>query len=332
MALLDRIKFDAESDDVLVWKYPSEKLRVGSQLIVNQSQEALFVRGGEVYDLFGPGTFTLTTMNLPLLSTLVNMPFGGETPFTAEVWFINKTVKRDLKWGTKSPIPIIEPKYNYPVNVRAFGQWGTKIRDSRSFIKQLVGTLSGADSARVEEYFIGEIVQRLSVILANFLITGGISIFEVNMKLDELSKHAAEAISPEFGRFGIEVVNFNIERITIPDDDMKRFQEIFAKKMEIEQISQTKVGQAYVTMRTFDALDKAGTAGSAMAGGLGLGMGVGAGMQVAKQMGQAMNPTAAAGDGSDDMLRLQKAKQLFDAGLITNEEFQAKKKEILDKI
>lgn len=339
MAIIDRIKFDSPSDDVLVWKFPSEELRLGSQLIVNQSQEALFVKGGKVLDLFGPGTHTLSTSNIPILGKLINLPFGGETPFTAEVWYVNKTVKRDLKWGTKAPIPVIEPKYNFPVNIRSFGQWGIRIQDSRSFLKQIVGSLAGADSTKVYEYFIGEIVQKLSGILAKSFVSGGVSIFEVNTKLDELSSLSMEAITPEFGRFGIEIINFNIERITIPDEEVKKFQEIMGKRMEIEQISQAQVGQAYVTMRTFDTLEKAaensGAAGSMMAGGMGLGLGVGAGMPIGQQMGQAMNiqPTQGpAQTGDDGMARLQKAKQLLDAGLITPEEFQAKKKEILDKI
>ena len=337
--MIDRIKFDSPSDDILVWKFPSEDLHLGSQLIVNQSQEALFVKGGQVLDLFGPGTHTLSTANIPLLGKLVNMAFGGDTPFTAEVWYINKTVKRNLKWGTKSPIPIIEPKYNFPVNIRAFGLWGIRIQDSRSFLKQIVGSLSGADSAKVHDYFIGEIVQRLSNIIAKYFVNGGVSIFDVNTKLDELSSLAAETITPEFKRFGIEIINFNIERISIPDDELKKFQEILGRRMEIEQISQAKVGQAYVTMRTFDTLDKAaensGAAGGIMAGGLGLGVGLGAGVPIGQQMGQSMDIKPQGQDSQkadDDMTRLQKAKQLLDAGLITPEEFQAKKKEILDKI
>lgn len=335
MAIIDRIKFDSPSDDILVWKFPSENLRLGSQLIANQSQEALFVKGGEVLDLFGPGTHTLSTSNIPILGKLINLPFGGETPFSAEVWFINKTVKRDLKWGTKTPIPIIEPKYNFPVNIRAFGQWGIRIQDSRSFLKQIVGSLPGADSIKVYDYFIGEIVQRLSGVLAKFFVSGGVSIFEANTKLDDLSSLSMEAISPEFGRFGIEIINFNIERISIPDDELKKFQEVLGKKMEIEQISQAQVGQAYVTMKTFETLQKAaensGAAGGIMAGGMGLGMGVGAGVPLGQQIGQAMNiQTTSPQD--DDMARLQKAKQMLDVGLITPEEFQAKKKEILDNI
>src|ERR1035437_2620179 len=103
MATIDRGKYDSTSDEVLVFKFPSEELKLGSQLIVNQSQEAVFVKGGEVFDIFPPGTHPLSTGTLPLLSKLVNLPFGKQTPFTAEVWFVSRTVKRDLRWGTKSP-------------------------------------------------------------------------------------------------------------------------------------------------------------------------------------------------------------------------------------
>ena len=346
MALIDRIKFDAPSDDLFVWKYPSEEIRLGAQLIVNQAQEVLLVKGGQALDVFGPGTHTLSTDNIPLIRRLINVPFGGKTPFTAEVWYVNKTVKRDLKWGTTSPIPIIDPLYNYPVSVRAFGRWGLRIEDSRSFIAQVVGTLRTADSAKIEAYFVGEIVQRLSDVLGKFFVDQRSSIFHANARLNDLSAAAQEAMKNEFGRFGIEVVNFNIQRVSIPDEDQKKFQEVLGKRMEIEQISQAQVGQAYVTMRSFDTLEKAaenegGGAGALLAGGLGLGMGLGAGVPVGQQIGQAMSPKASQPSGpsqqqpgapADPMAKLQQLKQLLDAGLISAEDFEAKKKQVLDSI
>jgi membrane protease subunit (stomatin/prohibitin family) len=98
-------------DDILAWKFPSDDLKLGSQFVVNQSQDAVFLKGGRVFDLSGPGRHTLSTANLPLLSAVVNLPFGNETPFAAEIWFVNKTVKRDLKWGTSARIPLIDPVY-----------------------------------------------------------------------------------------------------------------------------------------------------------------------------------------------------------------------------
>src|SRR5208283_4379891 len=238
MALIDRIKYDAPSDDAVVWKFPSEDIRLGAQLIVNESQEVVFFKGGKALDTFGAGTHTLSSGNLPLLRKLVNLPFGGKTPFSAEVWYVNKTVKRDMKWGTKGPIQVIDPLYNYPVSVRAFGRWGMRVIDARSFIVQIVGTQTSSSSKgyigseRIEEYFVGEIVQRLSDALAKFFVENNISIFQVSARINDLSAFISSDISPEFQRFGIEVVNFNVERISIPEEDQKKFQEILGRRME----------------------------------------------------------------------------------------------------
>jgi membrane protease subunit (stomatin/prohibitin family) len=339
MALIDRVKFDAPSDEILVWKFPSEELSVATQLIVNQSQEALLVKGGKALDIFGPGTHTLSAANIPLLNKLINLPFGGKTPFSAEVWYVNKTVKRDLKFGTNSPIPLIDPIYNYPVSVRAFGRWGIRIQDSRNFITQIIGTLPDGNSEKVENYFAGEILQRLSNALSQYFVEQKVSIFQANANLNELSKFVTVDITPEFSRFGVEIVNFNIERINIPEEEMQKFQEVLGKKMEIDQISQSQVGAAYTTVRSFDTLEKAaeneGTAGAALAGGLGLGMGLGAGLPAGQQVGQAMKtePNQSPDTQADDsMVKLQKLKQMLDSGLITTEDFENKKNQILDQL
>jgi membrane protease subunit (stomatin/prohibitin family) len=334
-ALLDRIKYDADTDANLVWKFPREDIRLGAQLVVNQSQEAVFVKGGQVADVFGPGTHTLSTGNLPLLGKLVNLPFGGNTPFTAEVWYVNKTVKRDLKWGTRGPVQVIDPVYNFPVSVRSYGQWGLRIEDSRSFVAQVVGTLQTTDTDRIEEYFAGEILQRLSDALARYFVDKNVSVFQVSARLNELSAFAGQGIAPEFRRFGIEIVNFNVMRISIPPEEQQKFQDILGKRMEIEQVSQAKVGQAYVTMRSFDTLEKAaqneGAAGGMLAGGVGLGAGLGAGVSVGQQVGQALNvqPAASAPAPDDPVAKLAKLKQMLEAGLITQEDFDKKKTEIL---
>jgi membrane protease subunit (stomatin/prohibitin family) len=107
MAVLDRIKFDGPPD-VLVWKWPSESLSLGAQLIVNESQEALFYKSGQALDLFGPGTHTLSSGNLPFLQKIVNLPFGGKTPFATEVYFVSKSVALAQDWGTKIPFMILD--------------------------------------------------------------------------------------------------------------------------------------------------------------------------------------------------------------------------------
>ena len=337
MPLLHRIKFDSPSDTVLVWKFPSEEIRLGSQLIVNQSQEAVFVRGGEALDTFGPGTHTLSTGNLPLLTKLIELPFGGDTPFPAEVWFINKTVKRDLRWGTTSPVPLMEPEFNYPISVRAYGRFGVRVRDSGRFVLEIVGTLRAADSDKVTEYFIGEIHQKFSAVLANFITKQNISIFKINAFLNELSSATLDAIAPEFARFGVEVINYNVERVSIPDDELRKFQSVLGRRMEIDQISKAEVGAAYRTMRTFDTLEKAagtegGVVGSLLAGGVGLGAGVGAGVSLGQQLGERMNAAVVSSSAPDAATRLRTLKNLLDEGLISAEVFEERRKQVLDSV
>ena len=164
MAIIDVVKLDVPSDDYIVQKYDSGKqweLALGSQLVVNEGQEAIFVKGGVALDTFAPGTHTLVSANVPLLNSIVKLPFGGVTPFTTEVWFVNKTIKRNMPWGTPQRIPAIEPQFGYPINVGACGQWGFRISDSRSFVTQIVGAQLGADSQKIYSYFIGEIINKI---------------------------------------------------------------------------------------------------------------------------------------------------------------------------
>ena len=125
MALIDVVKCEV-NDKELVYKFPSEDLRIGTQLVVYTGQTAFFVKGGKVMDQFESGTYTIKTENIPILNKIINIPFGGETPFSAEVWFVNGIVKLDMPWGTPQPIQIEDPKYKIIVPVRAHGQYGLR--------------------------------------------------------------------------------------------------------------------------------------------------------------------------------------------------------------
>ena len=159
MAIIDRVKYDGPSD-VLIWRHPPDDLSWGTQVIVNQSQEALFYEGGKLLDLLGPGTHTLKTANIPLLRALVKVPFGGETPFAAEIYFINKAAKLDIKWGTPNPIPVLDPKYNVALPVRAFGQFGVRVADSKAAVVQLSGTLREFTVEALNNHFRGVLLTR----------------------------------------------------------------------------------------------------------------------------------------------------------------------------
>lgn len=214
MVIIDRIKYDGPSDGTqwLIYKYPSEQLVLGSQLIVNQGQEALFFKGGKALDLFGPGSHTLSTGNLPILHKLVDFPFGGKSPFTAEIYFVNKTTRLDMKWGTSTPIPLEDPRYGLILNFGARGQYGIHIKDSRLFVSRIIGSVSNGaimDHLLILKYFNGLINTKIKSVAAEYMIKKQISFLEISQYLSELSDVFKKTVDEEFDRFGIEIVNLN---------------------------------------------------------------------------------------------------------------------------
>lgn len=337
MAVIDRVKYDAPDDTSFVWKYPSEDLKIGTQVIVNQGQEVLFVKSGEILDTLGPGTHTLSTGNIPLLNKLINLPFGNKTPFTAEVWYINKTVKRDLKWGTPSPIQVMDNTLGFPVSARSFGKWGARIENSRSFVAQIVGSQLTADDHKITEYFIGEIIQKLSNTIAAAINVNNVSILQITSSLNELSKLTLEFIKKEFERFGLEVVNFNIESVNIPPEEMEKIQNVFEKTLEARELSKVQVGGAFTAIKTFDVLQAASenqSDGGGVGSFLGAGIGLGAGLPLGNQMGQQMDikNNQNKENNLEPSERLKKLKAMLEEGLITDKQFAQKREEILKEL
>ena len=155
MAFFQVIKFDGPQD-ALVWKHPKENMNSGSQLVVGPAQTAVFVREGQICDLFESGTYMLDTNNLPILSALVNLPFGGRSPFTAEVFYVNQRSILDIKWGTPVPIQLKDPLYQVIIPLRAFGQYGVSVQDPGLFVEKLVGTSHAYTTDDLIRYFRGK--------------------------------------------------------------------------------------------------------------------------------------------------------------------------------
>ena len=275
MALIDRIKYDGYKDGSpwLIHKYPGEQFVLGSQLIVNQGQEALFLKGGKALDLFGPGTHTLQTANLPLLHKLINLPFGGKTPFTAEVYYVNKTSRLDMNWGTANPFQLEDPKYGLILSIRAHGKYGMRIVDSRQFVSGLVGAIpNGAtvNYAFVASYFSGLLTSRIKTVISGFMIRQKISFLEVTAYLRELSEECQRELVQEFARFGVELVNFFIETISPPKEEFAKLQQ-YKEEMALG-------GDFYRQRRTFDIMETMAenpASGELANAGMGLGMGLG---------------------------------------------------------
>ncbi len=339
MAILDVVKLDVVSDDYIVQKFISEKkweLALGSQLVVNEGQEAIFVKGGVGLDLFTPGTHTLISANIPLLSKITNSIYGSTTPFTTEVWFINKTVKRNMRWGTPQRIPVIESTLGFPINVGACGQWGFRVENSRSFVNQIVGAQLDANSQKVYEYFIGEINEKFGQTISSIL-TGGVPFFSINTMLSEISTAVSNAVQNEFSRFGIELVNFSIDSINIPPHEMDKIQSVMAKKMEMQQLGDVPVGQGYITAKSFEVMQEAvknnGGAGAVMGVAAGLGLGMGTGLPFAQTVAKAVaSPDSKKDDGGSPVEKLELLKLMLDKGLLTQEEYDNKRNAIINNL
>ncbi len=283
MAITEVLKFDGHSS-IFAWKHPNSELNSWTQLIVNESQEAIFVKNGQIADVFGPGRYKLSSDNLPILQKIVNLPFGGKSPFSAEVWFINKAFSLDIKWGTTTPIQIQDPKYNVFIPLRAFGQFGIQVNDSKRFLVKLVGTMKFFNADTLNNYFKGLFVTRVKDYISSCLIKSKISMLEINAHLNEISDSIRAQVEETLEEYGISIVSFYVNDINVPENDpaVKQLKAALAKRAEMDII-----GYNYQQERTFDTLETAadnkGVAGSVMGGGIGLGMGFGLGEAMASQ-------------------------------------------------
>lgn len=263
----------------------SGEFRLGSQCVVRESQEAVFYRDGKAMDVLGPGRHTLTTQNIPLLAGLVDMAFDGSgTPFRAEVYYINKKVFMDMKWGTKEPIIFRDTELSM-VRLRAFGKFSIKIVDSLLFVNKIVGTQGKYSSKDIEVYLKDIITSRLADLMGEVITT----IFDLAANYDEIGTLAKARFVDDFSKYGIQMVDFYINSITPPEEVQKRIDERSAMGA-LGNMDQ------YMRFKTATAMGDAATAGGGGAAGAGVGMGagLGMGMMMANQMGQSMNSGSAA--------------------------------------
>ncbi len=286
---MDVIQYQDPSGQTMVARVPPDgtaAIRLGSQLIVEESQQAVFLRDGKALDTFGPGRHTLATQNVPVLTRLLSIPFGGTSPFQAAVIFVSTRTFLDLKWGTKEPV-IFRDKELAMVRLRAFGKFAVRINNAQVFVNTIVGTRGAYSTDGVESYFRDVIVARLNDVLGENLT----SIFDLPKLYDELSMGLKSRVADDFGKYGIELVDLFLGAITPPEE---------VQKMIDERSGMGALGDlnAYLKFKTARAIGDAaqqpgGGAGGVIGAGLGLGMGAGVGAMLPGMMRDAMQGGAA---------------------------------------
>lgn len=249
------IKYEGDNS-TFVWKSPIEDFRYGSQLIVHESQEAIFFKDGQALDLFGPGRYTLETQQLPLLDKAYVLPTGSEGTFHSEVYFINKTVQMALRWGTPDRLRFLDPLTGTPLQIGASGTLNLMVSDARKLIVKLVGTMRGISwedapgfSQSLSESFRPFIANEVKTNLVQILYDEAIDILEIDAYLDLISRRLRERIAPGFENYGLLVPRFYVTNIALPEGDPN-----FAKIRELHTISlQKRWYEAQATVRVAQA-------------------------------------------------------------------------------
>lgn len=254
--IADIIKYEG-GNDTFIWKFPVEDFNTLSQLIVHESQEAIFFMNGQALDLFGPGRHTLTTQNLPLIGKALNLATGGETPFHCEVYFINKTVQMGIKWGTDTRVRFIEPTLGIPLDIGACGEMNLAVSDSRKLLVKLVGTMNGIAwnergggfTKSLQDSFRPLISTAVKTHLSTSIKSENINILEIDSNLEKLSAILREAILPGFEEYGLTIPQFYVSTVLLPEDDRN-----FQRLRELQTVSlQTKMAEAEAAVKTAQA-------------------------------------------------------------------------------
>lgn len=236
------IKYEGDNS-TFIWKHPCEDFNSLTQLIVHESQEAIFFMNGQALDLFGPGRYTLETQNIPIIGKLLNRITGDKTPFHCEVYFVNKTEQMAIKWGTDSKIQYMEPNYGFPISIGASGEMSLRAEDSRKLLMKLVGTEKHLGQQQLAAYFRAFLMTRVKTYIAQIMKANAINIFEIDEQLSTFSENLHKLLIPDFNDYGVSLERFFVTTIVKPDGDRQyeKFKELHFR--QYADIAEAKLQQ-----------------------------------------------------------------------------------------
>ena len=282
--LIDIIEWTDDTRDTIVWRFPrhENEIKMNATLVVRESQVAVFVNEGTIADVFAPGTHTLETRNLPVLSTLKGWKYGFESPFKAEVYFVSTRQFTDQKWGTQNPAMMRDPEFGM-VRVRAFGTYAFRASDPAVLLRELVGTDPAFTTDEVDEFIRQSVVTRVVSALA----TSGVAVLDLAAHQNEIADRLAVIISEDLKHLGLELPRFVIENVSLPPE------------VEAAMDTRTQMGvlgdlDRFTRYQAATAITEAASNPGGLAGaGVGVGVGAGLGAQLAQALAPGATPTAA---------------------------------------
>ncbi len=368
--ITDIIKYEGDNT-TFIWKHPCEDFNSLTQLIVHESQEAIFFMNGQALDLFGPGRYTLETQNIPLIGKALNRATDDVSPFHCEVYFINKVEQMAIKWGTDSRVQYIEPTYGFPLSIGANGEMSLRAEDSRKLLIKLVGTENNLSQSQLVSFFRSFLMTRVKTYIAQTMKSKAINIFEIDEKLTEFSDTIKKLLVSDFADYGVSLERFFVTSVSKPDGEAQyeKFKDLhfrqYADIAEAKLRQQTEIinaetqaqktvidskaqatkreqeGYTYSQERGFDFAEKVAeneAVGQFTNMGVGLGTMAGVGGAVGGVVGNAVNgalngtPAQPADDMAAFQAKVEKLTVMKNAGMLTDEEFNNMKAELLKSI
>jgi len=336
---IDIIQWTETGDGTLAWRFPMQEMEIqnGASLTVRESQMAVFVNEGQVADVFGPGMYKLTTQTLPVLTYLKNWDKLFESPFKSDVYFFSTRQQVDQKWGTPQPITIRDKDFG-AVRLRAFGNYAFRIADPKLFHTEISGTRDTYTVADLDGQLRGLVLQNISTAIA----ASGVPFLDLAANQIEFAKALATQLNPEFAKIGVKLETITVQNVSLPEE----LQKILDQKIGMGMVG-NDMGK-FMQYQTAQAIPKfaegAGQGGGIAGDAMGLGAGVALGQVLAQNLQQGLNPNAAAQAAvaaiapaatvspNEVMATLEKLGELKTKGILTQEEFDAKKAELLKKL
>ena len=338
---IDIIQWTESGDGTLAWRFPMADMEIqnGASLTVRESQVAVFVNEGQVADVFGPGMYKLTTQTLPVLTYLKNWDKLFESPFKSDVYFFSTRQQLDQKWGTPQPITIRDKDFG-AVRLRAFGNYAFRIADPKAFHTNISGTRDIYSVADLDGQLRGLVLQNIS----NAIASSGLPFLDLAANQIMFADALAKQLQPEFTKLGIQLDSLTVQSVSLPEE----LQKILDQKIGMGMVG-NDMGK-FMQYQTAQAIPKfaegAGGCGGGIAGdAMGLGAGVALGQVLAQNLAQGLQGGNAAAAGAaaaaaapvgvkaeDVMATLEKLGDLKSKGILTQEEFDAKKAELLKKL